>query len=294
MEYVLFFTLGALTSVLSGFFGVGGGFILTPTLMLFGFSPVEAITTSLLFSIGTSLSGISAHMRLKNIRLKQGLILGLSGMAATQAAYPFVLFLENKGWDTWAVPVFYIILLSYFALSMLKRGKKPASGAVPPSKHSPSIVKMVLIGFFAGFVSTTLGVGGGFIMVPLSVAYLGMMPKKAVGTSLFAVMLIVSAGFLSYASTVTIDYWIGLSLVGGGLIGSQFGAKLTSYFENEDITYMLGALYMATVASVILKLMHLNYTGLVLMAIFVGGFLVRSLAKMQKAKARTKVKKERP
>ncbi|MFE4523895.1 sulfite exporter TauE/SafE family protein [Cytobacillus firmus] len=292
MEYVLFITLGALISVLSGFFGVGGGFILTPTLMLFGFSPVEAITTSLLFSIGTSLSGISAHIRLKNIKIKQGLILGLSGMAATQAAYPFVLFLENKGWDTWAVPVFYIILLSYFALSMLKRREKSAN-AVYPSEHSPSILTMVLIGFFAGFVSTSLGVGGGFIMVPLSVAYLGMMPKKAVGTSLFAVMLIVSAGFLSYASTVSIDYWIGLSLVGGGLIGSQFGAKLTSYFENEDITYMLGALYMATVASVILKLMHLNYTGLVLMAIFVGGFLVRSLAKMQKAKARTKAKKER-
>ncbi|MGN7178204.1 permease [Paenibacillus sp. FSL R5-0490] len=293
MEYVFFIILGALISVLSGFFGVGGGFILTPTLMLFGFSPVEAITTSLLFSIGTSLSGISAHIRLKNIRLKQGLILGLSGMAATQAAHPFVLFLENKGWDTWAVPVFYIILLSYFALSMLKRREKSAN-AVHSSEHSPSIVKMVLIGFFAGFVSTTLGVGGGFIMVPLSVAYLGMMPKNAVGTSLFAVMLIVSAGFLSYVSTVSIDYWIGLSLVGGGLIGSQFGAKLTSYFENEEITYMLGALYMATVASVILKLIHLNYTGLVLMAIFVGGFLVRSLVKMQKAKARTKAKRERP
>ncbi|MEK3856645.1 sulfite exporter TauE/SafE family protein [Cytobacillus sp. FSL H8-0458] len=293
MEYVFFITLGALISVLSGFFGVGGGFILTPTLMLFGFSPVEAITTSLLFSIGTSLSGISAHIRLKNIKLKQGLILGLSGMAATQAAHPFVLFLENKGWDTWAVPVFYIILLSYFALSMLKRREKSAN-AVHSSEHLPSILKMLLIGFFAGFVSTTLGVGGGFIMVPLSVAYLGMMPKNAVGTSLFAVMLIVSAGFLSYVSTVSIDYWIGLSLVGGGLIGSQFGAKLTSYFENEEITYMLGALYMATVASVILKLIHLNYTGLVLMAIFVGGFLVRSLVKMQKAKARTKAKRERP
>ncbi|RBP88019.1 hypothetical protein DFO70_11662 [Cytobacillus firmus] len=293
MEYLLFIALGALISVLSGFFGVGGGFILTPTLMLFGFSPVEAITTSLLFSIGTSLSGIFAHIRMKNIWLKQGLILGLSGMAATQAAHPFVLFLEEKGWDTWAVPLFYIILLSYFALGMLKRGRKSTS-AVLPSELSPSIVKMVLIGFFAGFVSTTLGVGGGFIMVPLSVAYLGMMPKKAVGTSLFAVMLIVSAGFLSYASTVSIDYWIGISLVTGGLIGSQFGARLTSYFENEEITYMLGALYMATVASVILKLIHLNYTGLVLMAIFVGGFLVRSLVKVQKANARIKAKKERP
>jgi uncharacterized protein len=290
MEYLLFITLGVLISVLSGFFGVGGGFILTPTLMLFGFSPVEAITTSLLFSIGTSLSGVAAHIRMRNILLKQGLILGLSGMAATQAAHPFVMFLAEMGWDTWAVPLFYTILLSYFALGMLRTGKKSALS----SDHSPSIVKMVLIGFFAGFVSTALGVGGGFIMVPLSVAYLGMKPKNAVGTSLFAIMLIVSAGYLSYSSTVSIDYWIGLSLVGGGLIGSQFGAKLTSYFDNEEITYMLGALYMATVASVILKLIHLNYTGLVLMVIFVGGFLVRCLVRMQKTNASFKAKKERP
>ncbi|MCM3092870.1 MULTISPECIES: sulfite exporter TauE/SafE family protein [unclassified Cytobacillus] len=291
MEYLLFITLGVLISVLSGFFGVGGGFILTPTLMLFGFSPVEAITTSLLFSIGTSLSGIIAHIRMRNIWLKQGLILGLSGMAATQAAHPFVMFLADRGWDTWAVPLFYTILLSYFALGMLRRGKKPDGSA---QSYSPSILKMVLIGFFAGFVSTTLGVGGGFIMVPLSVAYLGMKPKNAVGTSLFAIMLIVSAGYLSYSSTVSIDYWIGLSLVGGGLIGSQFGARLTSYFDNEEITYMLGALYMATVASVILKVIHLNYTGLVLMVIFVGGFLVRSLVRVQKANARLKAKKKRP
>ncbi|WP_026580699.1 sulfite exporter TauE/SafE family protein [Bacillus sp. J33] len=294
MEYLFFITLGALISVLSGFFGVGGGFILTPMLMLFGFSPIEAITTSLLFSIGTSISGISAHIKMKNILLKQGLILGLSGMAATQAAHPFVLFLEEKGWDDWAVPMFYIILLSYFALNMLKRGNKAKSGADRADEQSPSIVKMVLIGFFAGFVSTTLGVGGGFIMVPLSVAFLGLMPKKAVGTSLFAVLLIVSAGFLSYASTVSIDYWIGLSLVAGGLAGSQFGAKLTSYFENEEITYMLGALYMATVASVILKLVNLDYAGLVLMAIFVGGFLIRSMVKMKLANSRYNAKKERP
>ncbi|GLB60942.1 sulfite exporter TauE/SafE family protein [Cytobacillus sp. NCCP-133] len=294
MEYILFSILGALISVFSGFFGVGGGFILTPTLMLFGFSPVEAITTSLLFSIGTSISGITAHIKMKNILLKQGLILGLSGMAATQAAHPFVLFLEKRGWDDWAVPMFYIVLLSYFALTMLKRGKKPRSGADHPAEQSHSLIKMISIGFFAGFVSTTLGVGGGFIMVPLSVALLGLLPKKAVGTSLFAILLIVSAGFLSYASTITIDYWTGFSLVAGGLVGSQFGAKLTSYFENEEITYMLGALYMATVASVILKLVNLNYAGLVLMTIFVGGFLVRSIVKMKLANARNNAKKERP
>lgn len=76
MEYILFVLLGGLISVLSGFFGVGGGFILTPILLLIGFSPLQAITTSLFFTVGTSLSGITAHIKLKNILWKEGLIMG--------------------------------------------------------------------------------------------------------------------------------------------------------------------------------------------------------------------------
>lgn len=280
MELILYFLLGGCISVLSGFFGVGGGFILTPILMLIGFSPLEAITTSLLFTIGTSLSGITAHIRLKNVLWKEGLILGISGMAATQIAKPFVLFLENKGWDELAIPIFYILLLSYFALTMLKQGKKSqAKGDIPAT--SPSIIKMAFIGLFAGMVSTTLGVGGGFIMVPLSIAFLGLLPKKAVGTSLFAVLLIVSVGFLSYAFTVTIDYRIGLLLVAGGLIGSQFGARLIMFYENKEISILLGGLYIATLMSVALKLAGLSYAGLILLAIFIGIFFIRSIIKIR-------------
>ena len=280
MELILYFLLGGCISVLSGFFGVGGGFILTPILMLIGFSPLEAITTSLLFTIGTSLSGITAHIRLKNVLWKEGLILGISGMAATQIAKPFVLFLENKGWDELAIPIFYILLLSYFALTMLKQGKKSqAKGDIPAT--SPSIIKMVFIGLFAGMVSTTLGVGGGFIMVPLSIAFLGLLPKKAVGTSLFAVLLIVSVGFLSYAFTVTIDYRIGLLLVAGGLNGLQFGATLIMFYENKEISILLGGLYIATLMSVALKLAGLSYAGLILLAIFIGIFFIRSIIKIR-------------
>ena len=284
MELILFFLLGGCISVLSGFFGVGGGFILTPILMLIGFSPLEAITTSLLFTIGTSLSGIIAHIRMKNILWKEGLVLGLSGMAATQIARPFVLFLEKNGWDELAIPIFYILLLSYFAVTMLKQGKRMHANE-QASENSPSIYKMILIGLSAGLISTTLGVGGGFIIVPLSIAFLGIMPRKAVGTSLFAVLLIVSVGFLSYISTVTIDFRIGLLLVVGGLIGSQFGARLINFYENKEISLLLGGLYIATLTSVALKLVGLNYVGLSLLAIFIGVFFIRSIMKIRVKKA---------
>lgn len=280
MELFIFFLVGGCISILSGFFGVGGGFILTPILMLIGFSPLEAITTSLLFTIGTSMSGITAHIRFKNILWKEGLILGLSGMAATQFSKPFVLFLENRGWDEQVIPVFYIVLLSYFSLTMFKQGKKTETKAQVSTK-STSLGKMITIGLFAGMISTTLGVGGGFIMVPLSIAFLGIPPKRAVGTSLFAVLLIVSVGFLSYAFTITIDYRVGLLLVAGGLIGSQLGARLTRYYKDKEISILLGGLYIATLTSVGLKLGGLSYVGLWLLAVFIGFFFIRSIIKIR-------------
>ena len=287
MLLILFFLLGACISVLSGFFGVGGGFILTPLLLLFGFSPIEAVTTSLLFTLGTSFSGITTHIRLKNILWKNGIILGLSGIVATQLARPFVFFLESKGLDEIAIPIFYIMLHSYFAMTMFKQGKK-ASSTKKENPTSPSIIKMIIIGAFAGFVSTILGVGGGFIIVPLSVALLGFEPKKAIGTSLFTIFMIVPIAFLSYAFTVPINYKISLLLVAGGLIGSSFGAKLTSYYENKEISLLLSGIYLATLISVVLKLVHLNIVGLILLGGFILYFFIRSILRVRDHKGKLK------
>ncbi|MEN8697865.1 sulfite exporter TauE/SafE family protein [Bacillus infantis] len=281
MEYLLFLLLGGVISVLSGFFGVGGGFILTPVLLLIGFAPLEAIATSLFFSIGTSLSGIGAHFRLKNILWKEGALLGVSGMLATQAAKPLVLLLSAKGLDATVIPACYIILLSYFAFTMFRQGKKS-------NEHShegrPSLARMLLIGFSGGFVSAALGVGGGFIMVPLSIAFLGLQPRKAVGTSLFAVLLIVSTGFLSYASAVEISYLTAILLVAGGLVGSQAGAWLTNFYKNKDISLLLSGLYIATLLSVVFKLIHHNLIGIVLLSLFIAYFFFLSLSKVIRKK----------
>lgn len=280
---VLFFVLGAIISILSGFFGVGGGFILTPILLLIGFAPVEAITTSLLYTVGTSISGFIAHTRLKNILWKQGVLLGLSGMVATQVARPFVFFMKQQGLDVVVIPLLYILLLSYFAFKMLRR-RGQSTGEEVVLTFATAWPRLIVIGFIGGFISTTMGVGGGFIIVPLSIAFLKFPPKKAVGTSLFAVLMIVSVGFISYAVSTPINYKIGLLLVAGGLLGSQFGAKLTTYFKQVEITTLLSGLYVSTALSVALKLVHLNKIGLSLVGLFVFIFLMRAVMKIKKGK----------
>lgn len=286
MEYILYLLLGGLISVLSGFFGVGGGFILTPILLLLGFSPLEAITTSLFFTVGTSISGITAHIRMKNILWKEGLIMGLSGIAATQLARPLVYAMEARSWDDVVIPFLYIVLLAYFAIKMIRQGRKKDEEI---SAHADfSLPKLLAVGFLGGFVSATLGVGGGFIIVPLIITSLGFNPKKAVGTSLFAVLLIVSVGFISYAVNTDINYFIGLMLIAGALVGSQFGARMTSYFENKEMNAMLGILYLVTLAGAVLKLFELNKTGLVIMGLFIIYFFTMSIRKIKAKKAKKK------
>lgn len=282
MEYILYLLLGGLISVLSGFFGVGGGFILTPILLLIGYSPLEAITTSLFFTVGTSVSGITAHIRLKNILWKEGLIMGLSGIVATQLARPLVYALEARGWDEIVIPFLYIVLLAYFAIKMIRQGQKKDDEIPAPTQFS--MPKLLAVGFVGGFVSATLGVGGGFIIVPLIITSLGFNPKKAVGTSLFAVLLIVSVGFISYAMNTEINYFIGLMLIAGALFGSQFGARMTGRFENSEMNAMLGILYLVTLAGTVLKLFDLNKTGLVIMALFIVYFFFRAFLKVTRAK----------
>lgn len=139
----------------------------------------------------------------------------------------------------------------------------------------------LLLGGLISVLSGFFGVGGGFIIVPLIITSLGFNPKKAVGTSLFAVLLIVSVGFVSYAVNTEIDYFIGLMLIAGALVGSQFGARLTGYFENGEMNGMLGTLYLVTLAGAVLKLFDLNKTGLVIMGLFILYFFIKSILKIR-------------
>ena len=255
----MYIMLGFAIGILSGFFGIGGGFILTPTLLLLGFTPVVAIATSLLYSIATSLSGVTAHYRLQNIKWKDALVIGLSGVFATQIAHPFTLLLEQYQIEDTIIPFFYLLLISYFTYTMFRSRPSTSNTEKKPTYYTP---KLVLIGLFAGFVSTTLGVGGGFIIVPLLVSILVYPSYLAVGTSLMSVSMIVTVGFISYSFSTPLNYTLSSYLIIGALIGGQIGAIFTKYYQDIQIRHLLGGLYVATGISLLFKMIQIELLGL--------------------------------
>ena len=281
LEYLLFLLTGLIIGVFSGFFGVGGGFILTPILLLTGFPPVVAISTSLLYTIGTSISGVIAHLRFDNIQWRIAFIVGISGIIATQLAHPLVLLIEKHQLDETLIPIFYLVLLAYFTFSMFQT--KTDSNVSFKQKSTYSVMTLIAIGFFGGFISTTLGVGGGFVLIPLFISFLKLKPRFAVGTSLLSVFFIVSVGFLTYAINTPVPYGIGMFLIIGALIGGQLGGALTTFYSNAEIQRLLGFLYIITWFSLLLKLIQFDASGLIIMIIFFSiliiHFIIRFVSK---------------
>ncbi|MBD1379043.1 sulfite exporter TauE/SafE family protein [Metabacillus arenae] len=268
--FIIFIIIGLCIGVLSGFFGVGGGFVLTPLLLLLHYDPISAITISLLYTIGTSLSGVFVHIQLKNIIWKDAFIMGLSGIVMTQAAHPFVLYIEKIDVDTWLIPLVYILLLAYFAYKMIREHHRESfTNHLQVKSRILYVLFLIVIGMTGGFMSTMLGVGGGFIIVPLLISFLHYPANQAVGTSLFAVLFIVIIGFLTYIVQSPIDLMTGALLIAGGLIGAQAGAKSLSYFRQAEVQKRLGLLYIVTLMSLLLKLMDYQLAGLILLCLFV-------------------------
>ncbi|MFC3418021.1 sulfite exporter TauE/SafE family protein [Salinicoccus hispanicus] len=257
--------LGIVIGIMSGFFGIGGGFILTPVLMLMGFSPVVAITISLLYTISTSLSGAWVHFQFKNIYWKAVLFLSIGGIAGTQIARPIVLWLQNRGIDELAIPIIYLVLLAYFSISMFASKNKNQDDL----NNNTSRWIFLMLGIIGGVASSTLGVGGGFIMVPLLITLAKIPPKLAVGTSLVSITFIVAIGFISYAASTPIDYILAFYLILGALIGTQIGPRLTKVYSNDQIQHLLGGLYVVTFISVLFKLLNLSLAGLVVLLLYI-------------------------
>ncbi|PLR66375.1 sulfite exporter TauE/SafE family protein [Bacillus sp. UMB0893] len=278
MIIILFAAMGMLIGVVSGFFGVGGGFILTPILLLLGTEPIPAITISLLYTIGTSLSGAFAHFKMKNVKWKEASIIALSGMAATQAANPLVYSLNNNGYDETVIPFAYILILSYFAWSLLVFKKKNTLNTRKPVKKW-AFVFLNIIGVFGGFISAMLGVGGGFIIVPLLISIGGFYPKHAIGTSLLSVLFIVSTGFITYFIKSPIDLSAGAFLLAGGLAGAQAGAFMTGKYKHAEMRSMLGMLYLFTALSMVLKLFGLDVIGMAILCLFLGYLYIKMFLK---------------
>jgi uncharacterized protein len=279
---LLFLPIGIAIGVLGGFFGLGGGVLLTPVLLLLGVSPVEAITTGLLFSIGTSISSVWGHLKLNNIIWKAAIPIGLSGIVGTQLARPLVMYFEEIGIGDIVLSTLYLVILLYFAISMILPGKKNEGRLSENDTFSMPL--LIIVGLIGGFLSSTLGVGGGFIVVPLLVSFANFPAKQAVGTSAVCIFLFVTAGFTSYIMYVEIDLLLGLFLIIGALIGGQLGAKTTVHFANKEMRKMLGILYSVTWFSLLLKLFKLEVVGFIILASYTSYLLTVFVIRTMKGK----------
>jgi uncharacterized membrane protein YfcA len=258
---------GSLVGFLSGLLGVGGGFLLTPILMLVGIPATVAAASDSCQVVASSSSAVSAHFRLGNVDFKMGITLLLGGLVGAGLGVQVIKVLRAMGSADLLITVTYIVVLGLVGGSMfmaslknLRRGpmaSKTHRRAVGGTflKRLPfqmdfersGVRHSVLVPFFlcavVGMLASIMGVGGGFMMVPMMVYLLRMPAHVAVGTDLFQI-LFTCAGVTYMQSTAnhTVDLVLALMLAAGSTVGAQIGARLTRYLRADQLLIILATL----------------------------------------------------
>lgn len=258
---------GAAIGIISGFFGVGGGIILTPVLLVLDYEPTQAIILSLMLTLGSTVTGTLSHMKMKNVNIRSACSLGLFGVIGTVSTVPFVHWLEKINGASTVISVVYIIILSWFASQFLNN-----SQSVRKERRKSWIP---LIGLFTGVLSSLMGVSGGFVMTPLLTKKVGIDLNRAIGTSIAAASIIVISGIGSYVyGGAEMDYRHGLLLIVGALIGTPFGIINLKKFSKIMVKEMLAVFYVVVALSVVFKMLSLTMLSLGLLLSAVGLFFI--------------------
>ena len=262
---------GVFVGVMSGLLGVGGGTIMVPIFRLaFGMSPRASTATSLFAIIPPSISGVVAHARAKTCVPKLGLALGVGGAVMS----PLGVWLASVS-PGWLVICVAAIVIGFSAFKMFKKAVKcaPAPRAGAASAHSASpkpvpdqphlsrkqYLQGACIGLIAGLASGYVGVGGGFIMVPLVLAVLDIPMSLASGTSLIAIMILAIPGVIGQGLLGNIDYLAGIAIVVGSIPGALVGARLVRVVPERQLRFIFGGFLL--VAAVMLMLNEFGILG---------------------------------
>lgn len=263
----LLIAAGGLVGVLSGLLGVGGGFLLTPILMMIGVPPTVAAASDTNAIVATSSSGVAAHFRLKNVDIKMGLILLVGGLCGSAIGVQFIKVLRRMGNADLLISLTYIVVLGLVggfivrdSLSKMRRGimtpkpRKPGRTRVilsrlplqmdfPRSGVRHSLIVPFVLCSMVGILTSVMGVGGGFMMVPMMVYLLRMPAHVAVGTDLFQILFTCAGATIMQATTNhTVDLVLALFLLIGSTIGAQIGARLSRLLRGEQLMIILGIL----------------------------------------------------
>jgi hypothetical protein len=244
-------TLGGLVGILSGMFGVGGGFLTTPLLIFYGIPPTVAAASAATQVTGASVSGMLAHLRRDAVDMRLGSVLVAGGVLGSGIGAWLFEWLTAKGQIDVVISVLYLFLLGGIGSMMLRESlmtvRAQRSGEPLPARkrrHHPIVVMLpmrwrfyrsglymsplapLLLGMATGILTMLLGVGGGFIMVPAMLYILGMGAQVVVGTSLFQILFTTIATTMIHSVTTrAVDIVLALLLLLGGVVGAQFGAR---------------------------------------------------------------------
>jgi uncharacterized membrane protein YfcA len=271
--------LGGLVGLLSGMFGVGGGFLITPLLMFIGVPPGVAVATGANQVVASSVSGVLAHLKRRTVDFRMGLVLLAGGMAGSGAGIWVFGVLRRMGQVELLVQLSYVVFLGLIGAMMLQeslramhRAANPA--AAPRRAHQHflvhrlplkmkfrvsglyiSIIPPLAVGAAVGFLAAIMGVGGGFIMVPAMIYLLGMPTKVVVGTSLFQIIFVTAFTTLMHAVTAySVDIILAVMLILGGVIGAQVGTQIGLKLRAERLRLLLALLVLSVAVKIGLDL----------------------------------------
>ena len=275
LDALMLLSLGGIVGLLSGMFGVGGGFLMTPLLIFIGVPPAVAVGTEANQVVAASVSGALAHWRRGNVDIKMGLVLLVGGLIGSSLGVWLFTFLRGIGQIDLAIAVAYVLFLGIIGTLMVVesvrawfRARNPAAPKRKLHYHtwlhglpfkmrfrrSKLYISALLplgIGIFVGVLAAIMGVGGGFVMVPAMIYLLGMPTSVVVGTSLFQIVFVTAnVTFLQSINNQTVDIVLAILLIIGSVVGAQIGARMSGRLRGEEVRVALGIIVLSVCAGV--------------------------------------------
>lgn len=262
----LILAMGGAVGFVTGMFGVGGGFLMTPFLIFAGISPAVSVGTGACQIVASSVSGVSTQLGRRTVDFKMGLLLVAAGIPGSALGVWLISVLKSTGQVDLVIKLSYVALLGTIGLLMLTeslntllKSRRPA----PPKRQSQhywvhglpfkmrfrvsklyiSAIPPIGLGLFSGFLSGVMGIGGGFIMVPAMLYILRMPAAVVIGTSLLQVLFVtIFTTFMQAWINQTVDILLALILMIGGVVGVQYGARVGSRLRSEQLRLMIALL----------------------------------------------------
>ncbi len=268
INILLLLGMGGIVGFLSGMFGVGGGFLMTPMLIFSGIPPAVAVATEANQIVASSVSGSIAQWRRNNVDVKMGLVLLFGGVFGAIIGVRLIKLFREIGQVDLVISLCYVIFLGIIGGLMLLESiqtiRKTSTGQIGSMRKSGhhswihglpfktrfhrsklyiSAIPPVIIGAFVGLLAGVMGVGGGFIMVPAMIYLLRMPTSVVIGTSLFQIVFVTGLVTILHATqNQTVDAVLALLLMIGGVIGAQIGARTGTFLRGEQLRALLAIL----------------------------------------------------